>query len=559
MVNRDALSSSSKSKTSDGGGCRLRAWVFITIPILWLEIIYVHKFLLLLPGGPQDDIHATQPQRYSMIASEADGTFNGYPIKYQEITTNHNHNHNNESVYSTMHCVGETNEPPFLHRRSGKRYDMSWSSRSCHFQFFCYDLDTKDFVLYQDPKEAQTVQELFSYGFSSSIAGQKQQQQQEFFHEITQTVFLNKTMLEYPFGVSIGSINQKWTHTGINRLNWFPRVRLEQAPSQFYALPSNVALIPFHSLAAFNPGHLVWDDFLPLYTLLQIFQLDDHDVEPMYIRYQLPGEGVWAGCDWKKDRAEECQAMLDKFGPLMVRNPAGIPIRTQNNPLLTLHEQTRRSNLVCAKHGLAGLGSLSDHGVRKGHGWEQRDYGETHNHGRGGQLWRFRNYMIENLGLPVHKVPATPLKIIFSLESSKTRSLTMDSEIQALEEANLGDDVLIESYKMKKYSLREQVEMVGQAAIYVTACGGGAVTASFLPNGASLILFYGEDGGIENNKRTGKPARLDWDYFNNMAYTRVHWLGRRDKGYGIGIQLFVELVRHELELIRTEIAKQEPV
>jgi hypothetical protein len=34
----------------------------------------------------------------------------------------------------------------------------------------------------------------------------------------------------------------------------------------------------------------------------------------------------------------------------------------------------------------------------------------------------------------------------------------------------------------------------------VTVCGGGAVTATFLPLGSSVVLYYVENGGVQNNR-----------------------------------------------------------
>jgi len=96
--------------------------------------------------------------------------------------------------------------------------------------------------------------------------------------------------------------------------------------------------------------------------------------------------------------------------------------------------------------------------------------------------------------------------------------------------------------------------LVTDAAMYVTGCGGGAVTATFLPRGASLLVFYSERGGVENNKASGKPARLDWDYFNNMAYTKVHWIPTPStlfrRPFQDDLNLFMELVRHDLSLLQ---------
>ena len=37
-----------------------------------------------------------------------------------------------------------------------------------------------------------------------------------------------------------------------------------------------------------------------------------------------------------------------------------------------------KSQLICARHGLAGIGALTDHGTEKTHGWEEDDYKITH-------------------------------------------------------------------------------------------------------------------------------------------------------------------------------------
>jgi hypothetical protein len=308
---------------------------------------------------------------------------------------------------------------------------------------------------------------------------------------------------------------------------------------------------------------------------MQIFSLDH--LKLLAMRYILQGDGLWASCDWRVERTEDCEFMLKKFGSLMVSNPKVLPFTSQKSPRVELLSP-KKSNLVCARHGLAGMGSLTDHGVKKGHGWETSDYKITHNSGRGGQLWKFRNFMLGNLGLSVTEAPPTtkPLKIIFSEASSNAayRNFNWSQYIKALEAADL--DVVIEKYMFKDYSLKEQAEIIGQAAIFVTASGGGAVTATFLPRGASVVLFYGSDTGLNNGRKSFTPARLDFDYFNNMAYLRCHWIGQtkrlsmqlrgeaRDSDTREAIrenqarikeeevQGVVTLIKHDLSLIRKE-------
>ena len=283
------------------------------------------------------------------------------------------------------------------------------------------------------------------------------------------------------YGVSIGSVNGKWGLVDIQQLKWFPEVRWGPVPGtsdnmknknennsnkntnsndknyEVYTLPPSVAMIPFHSLSASNPGHLVWDDFLPIYTLLDMFGFlkkkdasgktsysetnhkeDTSDwVDLLPIRYELPGisRGLWAGCDWTEEKKADCTHMLAKFGILlgtrrsyqkfhgksdiqntiMVENPNGIknprsaaklpriPITTNRAVELALkssnsiEELLRNPKLICAKNGMAGFGAISDHLPGMGHGWQKWDYLNSYNSGRGGQLWEFRNYMVHNI------------------------------------------------------------------------------------------------------------------------------------------------------------------
>ena len=490
------------------------------------------------------------------------GLFNGYPIYKQQ-----GGGETNTPIHSQLHCIGETWHPPAFWKRKRQFLDVSWQHRSCHFEFFCYDVQEKEFVLYLNQKElADTFSHLDNHTSFWEVS-------QTYYRSMTQTLPNQKQMgrdhlhvadVHYPYGVSIGSINGKWAQTGIPRLNWFPEVRYGPIPIQsddkdpydVYTLPSSVVMIPFHSLSASNPGHLVWDDWLPLYSLLQIFGFSNDNSQTkkdptafdlLLLRYILPPDpltndtrGLWAGCDWLNEKAAACQKMLHKFAPLMVRNEDAWQTTTQKDPDMLLFDEakfSKKKKLVCAKNGLAGIGQLSDHGVDKGHGWEERDYTITYNLGRGGQFWHFRNFMMRNIGVadPEAAVPSSePLRVYFSANSSDKahRSMSFKVEQRALVEAlesrskQLGlPPVEVITYQFSKFTVREQVDMASKAAVFVTTCGGGAVTASFLPRGASLVVYFPGTGGVENNKWSGKPARLDYDYFVSATLpNRPLWL-----------------------------------
>ena len=117
---------------------------------------------------------------------------------------------------------------------------------------------------------------------------------------------------------------------------------------------------------------------------------------------------------------------------------------------------------------------------------------------------------------------------------------------------------------MSDLSLKDQVSIASNSAMYITAAGGGAVTGMFLPKGASLIVFYAVDGGRLRNKPTGLPALLDSDILNNLSYIRVHWIPmptKFDESIGefvfspLELDTFVELVKHELHQMRRSRSK----
>ena len=286
---------------------------------------------------------------------KSDGTFNGYPIYYHESI---------KDKFSLSHCIGENYQE-----------GESWKHRSCRFTFLCFDMSIKDYVVFQHPDELKMASFLNTRPFV----------------DVSQS-YLSQSSINSTNAVSIGGINLKWTNnpqTGIPRLKWFPKIVPANLTTgmSYYELPSNVVLLPFHSLNGGNPGHLIWDDFLPIYTLLSMFQLLERDSALLMMRYVLQddvGRGLWATCDWKDEKRKDCEHMYNKFIPLMMgyqQESAGGSSDTDTDPKLTTTNEDfqfilrdgndkKKSNLICARNGVAGIGALTDHGATKAHGWE---------------------------------------------------------------------------------------------------------------------------------------------------------------------------------------------
>lgn len=464
-------------------------------------------------------VHRKNHTKKRILDPTADGTFNGYPLDFQETS----------QPRTLSHCVGEDYQE-----------GNSWKQKSCHFQFFCFDTSTKEYVVYQPPEEEKIYDLLDQLPFV----------------DVSQSYL--KPGRNRTNSMSLGGINLKWGYNndkGIQRLEWFPEIRRIKPGENlsFYQLPSDVVMVPFHSMNAANPGHLVWDDFLPVYTLLTMFQLEK-DSQLLLMRYILKdGRGLWASCDFKEEKRDACEKMHQKFLPLMMgQNPVHDLTTTENFDFHVKGEV--KSNLVCSPHGLAGFGALTDHGPTKLHGWEDADYQTTHNHGRGGTLYDFRNFMMSNIGVPVEYTHVPPFRIIFSEKSSENqmRNLDFRRQKEVIRNSFNPTYVTIESYVFKDIPLVEQIEIASQATIYITGVGGGAVTATFLPRGASVFLYFLETGGVVGGRDSGKPARLDWDLFNNLGYLKVHWLPRGTMHKESDLRSLVYLIHHELDALMRE-------
>lgn len=500
------------------------------------------------------------------------GTFNNHPITLEKFTDN---------FASTVACVGEN----FNH-------ETSWMYRSCDFSNLCFDLVENDFI-YIVSREEHNLQELVRQYNTLAEKGRRDimlgnvaktyiahnRKMVERWQRIKDPISLASFSSAPSKFLSIGGINPSWTHNqthGYPILKWFPKqITLDQvkqtSPQGYYQISDpNAVFIPFHSFSAMNVGHLFWDDFLPLYIILNMFGYINQKkkpLKPVLVRYgNMPGKehALWATCEFRQENQERCRNVFAKFLFAM-----GIPtidlMSTREDTKLTLNNTSNHARYVCARNGVAGIGMLTDHGLKK-HGWERQDYYSMHNTGRGSTLYNYRNFLMSNMGFTSKEIEMNVLeqstvpKIVISKysSSSKPRQTGYDEEKRALKDA-FGNRIKVSNHIFAGMSAVEQVHAVKDASIMITSAGGGAVTAMFLPRGASLIVYYSEDSNVasdDNDKsesywlnNTIKDGHLDWDYLNNMGYLRVHWLPIR-RLQGQDTTILVDLIKAELEFIK---------
>ena len=596
----------------------------------------------------------------NMLETDNGATFNGIPLTYHKGIP--------ESMFYCIDPTVDTRPPPTT---KGSFVDSTmneplWIHRSCKFFNLCFDTRQEDYVVFL-PWTTTTTPTTNS----SSRGGKIQQRQMQ----MMQGGMMNRTL----YAMALGGYNPRWDlrkgdEFGGWKVKWFPRVvdktsspssspihapRSSQFdgvfPDGYYQLPSDHVLLPFHSFAGHNVGHLIWDDFYPIFSLLRNFGLlsfDQQQQQPDHrrskqssrtlvpIRQVLPYK-LYANCDIRKNKRQQCATNFHKFLPLLGVNPqhfstsktfqlharnlsdhairtttrttttttkgsangGGVGIRDVNDDS---HTSLLKSPLVCASTAVAGMGMLTDHGWQD-HGWnDERNKNNNnnnncnqknnniipHNLGRGANFFEFSNFLMQNIQSPAaaveEEVPSAPhqqrqqqehqqeqpspptrrklpfvppIRITWNLLSSRDQERRLDFAIpiQYLQ-SHLSPLKMFQQqpYEFWQLNMTQQIQIVSQEThIFITVCGGGSMTGvTFLPRGATLIVYYDPKGGGLNfttlQTLDPQPARLDWDLLNNAGHLRVHWLPIPTMNHPDDLNLFHQLILHETQIIMRE-------
>ncbi len=573
--------------------------------VLYLSIQFYLMQFPIASDDPQFNLYST-PDAY----------FNNVPVRLRDASRFDNQ-HETSSFHSSVHCVGETHDPT-----------TAWKHRSCNYVNLCVDLggDSK-----QDAKPeiflvSSESEERFKDSFGkAAVHGQ---------YPYSSTEILGSGSNNYrsdnhsdgaaagqysPLDVALGGINPSWRapptprvpyEIGIDKIRWTPKVYNKMPFEKYYELDPNVVLVPYHSFAAANVGHLLWDDFLPIYNLLRIFGYDQSNNPHNRFEQDEINNGyqhlllrvntmpvMFGSCDLRARKREECKKNFERFLPLFGVNPDTFSTLTEaklTKDIVTKEvlskdsQKAPQSYPICAKHAVAGLGWLTDHGIRN-HGWminheeNSLDVALAHNVGRGPELYSFRNFMLQNIGFETFSVASrssqhqkVSFRVLLSAHTSKHLDRKFGLEVQQKALAKAFPNAEVSVLDLVGMPLMDQISLVSnqpsiqnkdeerqlrnpgspmrqrQHTIFISACGGGSATAYFLPKGSSLILYYNEVGGMDyfdNEKNTGGQAMLDWDLMNNLGYLKVHWLPIGSMNEQGGLDALVSLVQHEMNAV----------
>ncbi len=422
------------------------------------------------------------------------GTFNGLDVVHVP----------NRLPWSAVHCVGSNFQ------------DDATMYRSCHYDKLCFDMDRKAFVVLSSPQNSSKYHvsnrnERVMIGHNARLANRD---------------------------------NVSWSPIEISTHGD------EVKRKGYYELPANVVWVPFFGETPniLNPGHLLWDYLLPLFTLASMFGLLDagdnnqNDAAKLLLT-NMDHE------DCIPERPGSCFSLISKFLPLMGAVDSFSHDRNVRFTVTSALQNIPKSNLVCG-NGVAGIGMLTDHALQR-HGQGSVDYEYVVNAGRGPSFYNFRNYLLRNIQITdydPHLWSQFPLHVTVSVNSSQTPSRNRDfhRQIDRLRQELPTSEALVQSFVMSELPLNEQIRIATTSVVYMSAIGGATVTATFLPKGASLVLFLNDvDQFVDDDPAKG-PVYMDWDFWNNASYLRVHWLPISTMDESADLEVLVKLVGNEL-------------
>lgn len=245
--------------------------------------------------------------------------------------------------------------------------------------------------------------------------------------------------------------------------------------------------------------------------------------------------------------------MVTKFLPFMGMRS----IHTLHD--ISVLQNTNSTTRVCARHGVAGIGMLTDHGLAR-HGQNLDDYFRIPSIALGNTLYAFRSFMLRNVRDLEHARAAQPFSqpfsILFSKESSNqpSRLKSFEKQVEHVKAAFSSSETLpieVKAIKLASLTLKEQVQLVSDASVFVSVTGGSTSIATTLPRGASVILYFDDTGDfVGRSRKRDFPSMLDFGLWNSLPYLRLHWLPISTMDSNSHLELLVSLIRNELSTLK---------
>ena len=306
----------------------------------------------------------------------------------------------------------------------------------------------------------------------------------------------------------------------------------DYATKNYYRrIPGNSVL--WHEYILWNFGHVLTDNLLPIFSLQDSFGVPTPDIS--LFEYK-PSRSLSVNCEAAVTKRwitnipgkagqvlDDCRRFVSTMFPMITRQPVRLLSETMVSN--TTDSASGGQQFVCFDNLLVGYPLLSlSHTYRLN--TEAQDTQRRNNgspvvdlgwHGRQSQLWRFRQYTMENLGIPQQK-KTNKTRIVIWHRDDKKRQLRNVPQFATYLRNQLHSerDLEVIVTDFVSMSLEEQVELLSQSAVHITGPGGGSFIGVYLPQGSTQIRLYSSD------------MYLEQPFFNALGYIHADYVGCTD-------------------------------
>lgn len=216
-----------------------------------------------------------------------------------------------------------------------------------------------------------------------------------------------------------------------------------------------------------NFGHFIADDLFALFSGMCMFGELSDDVHVLFI-----GQGCAEVHQQGSSEAKRCEKF---FSSLWMRGISKHPVRNLADNVVFPQP------VVCFQKLLVGIGNLAFH---------------AGTHGRGPDLWLFRNWMLLNMGFPISPATAptdrkTPILTVIHKPVSSNHPRVILNFAQLIEHLNqsLRTEAQVKVLSIEHASAEQQVLSALETQVAITPEGGVSFWALFLPFGSACIFI----------------------------------------------------------------------
>ncbi|ORY49772.1 hypothetical protein BCR33DRAFT_713392 [Rhizoclosmatium globosum] len=300
----------------------------------------------------------------------------------------------------------------------------------------------------------------------------------------------------------------------VNRENtWGPEIEFSSLP--IHTSPANtLTLSPLHSVFAFwadddNLGHLLWEEMATLFYSMHRMSVTTDSLVAMHYPEPLPERKL-------------ALKFRNAFFPAISSHPPVNLREYLHTKISESHISASQNPTVCFENLLVG-GNMRR--FLHPYAW--------HNHGHEPLFKSLRSKILLHHSINPDETPTTHHILITnktetnfkgdnSVHGSRKRAIANLDTLVAFLKERYGHSAKITTIEWQKHSIKEQLDIIHSATLFITPPGGVSMLLPFLPNGATAIVIdYLEN---EPNNLWGTPhgesISMEAPFWNHWPHVR---------------------------------------